>query len=131
MDLPSFLPGSLSQPPAALSLNDIVFIGVADLGLAVAGGLLLGYLDKSGAFGRWLGFRPRHPQAWDWAFGRDRHMSVIVTLTDGSRLAGVFSSGSIAASFPNEADLYLESLFDETEQGYVATPNSAGAWIPR
>lgn len=63
------------------------------------------------------------PTGWDWQFGRmeDPHW-ILVTLTDGSQVAGYFGGESMASSDPEERDVFIELVYQ--------IPSGGGAWIP-
>jgi hypothetical protein len=79
-----------------------------------------------------LGIRPPAPRAWDYYFGRGGHTFVIVTLTDGSRLCGLWSDQSFASSYPATEDLYLEALVQLDASGHIGeyVSYTQGAWVP-
>lgn len=65
-------------------------------------------------FMHWAGFSPIHPipTGWDWQFGRmDEPKWVLITLTDGSQIAGLFGSNSMASTAPDERDIYIEEIY--------------------
>lgn len=58
----------------------------------------------------WLGMQPVHHvgSAWDWTFKRlPKAINVIVTLNDGTEVAGVLARGSFVSSIPSERDILL------------------------
>jgi uncharacterized protein DUF6338 len=59
------------------------------------------------------------PAAWDWRFSKVPRggMFVMVTLTSGDRVAGLFGSSSFASSDTAERDLYIEEEYTVTDQG--------------
>jgi hypothetical protein len=81
-------------------------------------GLILGVLTQNDVFRRllqWLRINLVHvtPTAWDYAFARLRgdHF-VMVTLSDGSIISGVYGNHSFASSDPTERDLFLQEIYD-------------------
>ncbi|NLS74665.1 hypothetical protein E3H11_38495 [Bradyrhizobium brasilense] len=81
-------------------------------------GLVLGILGQNDIFRRLLQLcriNPVHatPAAWDYAFARLRgdHF-VLVTLSDGSTVGGVYGGRSFASSDPAERDLFLQEIYD-------------------
>jgi hypothetical protein len=64
-----------------------------------------------------------YPTGWDWVFGRlGAPIYLLITLEDGSRVAGLFGFDSLAASKPEERDIFIEEIYEfdgETQ------------WIPR
>ncbi len=85
---------------------------------------------------RLLGFPVQSaPKAWDDVFarGQDKGYLVLATLTDGSKIGGLWGEGSFASSFPAEEDLYLEATYrlgDDNNFGEVI-PLSAGVLLKR
>jgi hypothetical protein len=87
------------------------------LGLALAEALkrpqLYGLLQR-------VGLRPIHviPTAWDWRFDRmAKPHWVLVTLLDGSFVAGLFGTESFASSDPTERDIYIEQIYEISSTG--------------
>jgi len=88
----------------------------------VATGVLLGLGVQNGwivtALAR-IGLRPLSPYrtGWDWVFGQRKPFFVLVTMEDGSQVAGWFGYGSLAASDLSHHDLYIEKTYDLDEHG--------------
>ena len=55
--------------------------------------------------------------AWDWKLSRTAPRFVIVSMTNGERFGGLYSSASFASSEPSERDIYLEKVYHIPEQG--------------
>jgi Family of unknown function (DUF6338) len=72
-------------------------------------------------FANWLGLTVVHiiPAAWDWRFSSipKEGVFVMVTLTSGERVAGLFSDNSFASSDVGERDLYIEEEYTVTAEG--------------
>lgn len=101
----------------------LIAVGPALFGLLLGVGTQRGWLRR---LAHKLGMRPVHsvPNAWDWRFGLCHgRCFMMVTLVDGAEVAGVFGEGSFASSDPAERDIYLEELWDVSDDG--------GAWTPR
>lgn len=66
---------------------------------------------------RILGFNVTHsiPTAWDWKFANMEEQWVLVTLKDGSKIAGWCGIDSFMSSDPSERDLYIEYIYDLDE----------------
>ena len=64
-------------------------------------------------FYRLVKLRPINPipTGWDWIFGRTDPCYVLVTLTDGTEIAGYFGLRSMASSDPDRKDLYIEKVY--------------------
>jgi len=93
----------------------IIFISPVFLGLTVGLGLKT-FLGQ--------GF----PSAWDYRFSRiNEPLWVLVTLKDGSQVAGRFGKNSFASS---ERDLYLESVYQLSEDNpWQPVTGTAGVLI--
>lgn len=103
-------------------LKTLLWWGLIIVG-PMAFGLLLG-LATQREWLRWiatkLGLRMVHntPTSWDWRFGSCRKPRfVMVTLTDGSSVAGIFGLDSFASTDPAERDIYLEEVMDVGADG--------------
>lgn len=108
----------------------IIFFAPAGLGL------MSGLMAQRGTLRRLLeryGISAVHPvpTAWDWVFSTTGPSWTIVTLRDGSQVAGLFSSRSFASSDPNERDVFLERVYRIEEEGepWARVDRSAGIWI--
>jgi len=81
-----------------------------------------------------VGLRPVHfmPTAWDWQWSRlDGYSWVVVTLKDGSVIAGVFGPNSFASSEPGERDIYIEKVYNIPQDGpWTPAPRGQGVLIP-
>ncbi|KEJ96369.1 hypothetical protein SAMN05444149_103742 [Pseudosulfitobacter pseudonitzschiae] len=86
-------------------------------------GALFGYNLSKGwneAFWRRLSLPIARPsqRAYDFAFSEDREVGfVIVTFGDGSQVFGLFGEHSLAASDAEHGDIYLERIYDVSEDG--------------
>lgn len=99
--------------------------------LPIIVGLILGFTSANdvidGALRR-FGLAPIHqiPAAWDYAFSRLRgNTFVLVTLTDGSQVAGFFGRQSFASSSDNERDLLIEDVWTVNDTGPWTKPDTA------
>lgn len=52
------------------------------------------------------------PTAWDWKFGAMKDELIRVTLQDGTRIKGFYSSGSFTSSDPAERDIYIQRIIN-------------------
>lgn len=101
-------PGRI-EPWAISSLQYVI--------IPVAIGILAGAVtsnDWLGAFLRNLRLSPVHhvPTAWDYAFSRLKGETyLLVTLTDGTQVAGFYGQQSFASSSNNERDLLIEDVW--------------------
>jgi len=74
------------------------------------------FFDRSEQFYRLtagLGLRPTHhePTAWDYAYRNREPSYLLVHLTDGSSVAGVWAEGSFASSTAGDRDLLVSQLW--------------------
>ncbi len=51
------------------------------------------------------------PTAWDWKFSNASEQWVLVTLTDGSQVAGLLGVKSFVSDDPAERDLYIDQVY--------------------
>ncbi len=104
--------------------------------LPAAIGFAFGILGQNDVFRRILQYfkiNPVHatPSAWDYAFARLRgdHF-VMVTLSDGSTVSGVYGSHSFASSDPTERDLFLQEIYDVDGDSWKKRPEQQAILIP-
>ncbi len=99
----------------------ILFVAPLVLGLLHAG-----IVQHGGAawFYKLVRLRPISPipTGWDWIFSRTLPCYVLVTLIDGTEIAGFFGASSMASSDPERKDLFLERLY--------TVPDDGAAWVP-
>ena len=78
--------------------------------------------DGLGWFYRLLRLRPISPipTGWDWIFSTTDPCFVLITLADGTEIAGYFGGRSMASSEPERKDIYIESVYK--------IPESNGPW---
>lgn len=60
-----------------------------------------------------------HPtlRAWDYIFSKRKQYYILVTLSDGKKLAGEYSENSFTSSFPEEPQIYLEKTWKVSADG--------------
>lgn len=60
-----------------------------------------------------------HPtlRAWDYVFSKRKQYYILVTLSDGGKIAGEYSENSFTSSFPEEPQIYLEKAWEVSEEG--------------
>lgn len=123
--------GEVSRPlTQALSWFGIAF--VAPVILAVCRAEIV---QRDGI--RWLYYRlglraiNPIPTGWDWIFSTTDPCFVLVTLTDGTEIAGYFGSRSLASSDPENRDIYIERVYKVPEDGaqWAAVEGSLGMHI--
>lgn len=87
------------------------------IGILIAHGEQRGWQYKvAGRLG--LKFSHHIPAAWDFTFSRvEVSTFVLVTMGDGSQIAGLMSGASFASSSKDERDLLLEEVFLITDDG--------------
>jgi hypothetical protein len=71
-----------------------------------------------------------YPTGWDWSFSQlDGPTYLIVTLDDGTQIAGLFGERSLAASDLANKDIFIEELYDLAESIWTARPAKQGILI--
>ena len=101
----------------------------------IALGVLVGYFSQKESIRKALqriGVDPIHviPTGWDYKFSKSKAAWVLVTLKDGSTVAGLFGSKSFASSEPGERDLYIQEVLKINPDGlWQRIPRSAGILI--
>ena len=117
--------GYYSSHPLQTGLlwSGIILISPALLGSA------WGFIVKKHYFERLLGkfgvniVRPI-PTSWDYKFSQtDEPEWVLVTLTDGSTVAGYWGGNSFASSTASERDIYIEELYNVMESEWEPAGN--------
>lgn len=80
--------------------------------------------DGLGWLYEWLGLRAISPipTGWDWIFSTTDPCFVLVTLTDGTEIAGYFGKKSMASSDPDHKDLFLQHVY--------TVPADGSPWVP-
>jgi hypothetical protein len=83
---------------------------------------------------RRLGINPVHrvPTSWDFAFDSEQDFLLVITLRDGSRVAGYYGPRSHSGYGTKTRDLFLEERWDFSDNGASLTgaaPRSVGIWI--
>lgn len=78
--------------------------------------IIVVFVDKSEQFYKLterLGLRPAHhePTAWDYAYRNRGPSYILVHLTDGATVAGVWDEGSFASSTVGDRDLLISQLW--------------------
>lgn len=52
------------------------------------------------------------PTSWDYIFGKREAFWVIVHLTDGRRIGGLYGAHSFSTTYPDEPQIYLEAVWN-------------------
>jgi hypothetical protein len=105
------------------------------LGSPVAMGLVFARLSQRDVMRRMLqrlGFNPVHviPTAWDYKFSQTPPLWVLVTMKDGSTVAGWFGSRSFASSEPRGRDLYIQEVYRPGDGDmWQPVPGTAGILV--
>jgi len=106
------------------------------IGLPAVIGFAFGILGQNDVFRhilRQCGVNPVHatPSAWDYAFARlhGDHF-VMVTLSDGSTVSGIYGGHSFASSDPTERDLFLQEIYDVDGDSWKKRPEQQAILIP-
>jgi hypothetical protein len=114
---------------AAFAWSFILFVSPAVLGAVT------GFLSQRAIVRRLLARYGFHtvqpvPTAWDHAFSQSTASWVLVTLVDGSTVAGAFEDRSFASPDRAERDLFLQRLYRVEDDGpWQPVPMSSGVWI--
>lgn len=60
-----------------------------------------------------------HPtlRAWDYVFAQGKPYYVLVTLSDGTKLAGEYGEGSFTSSYPEDPQIYLIKTWVVNDDG--------------
>ncbi len=97
----------------------IIFITPVILGVVYA---RIVQRDGLGWLYRLLGLRAISPipTGWDWIFSTTEPCYVLITLADGTEIAGYFGLRSMASSDPERKDIYIERVYK--------VPEGGGAW---
>jgi hypothetical protein len=123
--------GAVFVKPVAQAITwlGIIFVSPIFLALIVALASQMGLL---GSLSRYIRLRPISPipTGWDWIFGRTDPCYLLVTLRNGSEVAGYFGRQSMASSDPTCRDLYLEEVFQVPPEGpWQSVQRSSGVYI--
>ncbi len=82
---------------------------------------------------KWLKLRSINPipTGWDWIFSRAGTCFVLITLKDGTEIAGYFGGDSMASSDPDRRDIYIEKLYTVPADGspWVEVGGSLGMQV--
>ncbi len=116
--------GSMAGDRLSLRLSMwFVIIVVIPVGLATGHGYIVQH-DGIGRLCSRLGLRTINPipTGWDWIFSRVDPCYLLITLADGTEIAGYFGRRSMASSDPTRRDIFLEKTY--------RVPESGGAWEP-
>ena len=71
------------------------------------------------------------PKAWDYVFERKESYWVVIYLTDGTKIGGMYDTDSFASSYPEEEQIYIQEVWDINEHNkFIKKRNgSCGALI--
>lgn len=123
--------GDIALP---LHLRMLAWLGWAVVGPAALG-VFLGVSASRSWFRRamqWCGLRTVDgmPTAWDWKFGRSGTWWLVVTMKDGSKVAGFCGEASFVSSDPRERDIYMEQVWRVDENDRWTRHGEWGVLIP-
>lgn len=78
-----------------------------------------------------FGINTIHPvhSAWDWRFASAKECWVIVTLKDETVWYGYLGTGSFASSDSAERDLFIEHIYNFSDEGEPWTPRNSSVWL--
>ena len=70
------------------------------------------------------------PTAWDYYFSKAAPCYVIVNLTDGTTIYGLYDQSSYCANTEDGQDIYLQEIYDVDSNGiWTVRPTSLGIYI--
>lgn len=118
-------------PVAEIILGGTVLVFVAPVGLALL--MLLARRRLAGPVMRRLTRIHPQPTPWDFAFREGGPFFVRMELRDGRLIGGFFGDGSVASSYPEAEDLFLEEAWGLASDGSFdeAVPGSVGMLVSR
>lgn len=64
------------------------------------------------------------PTAWDWYFSQRPNVFILVKLKNGSEIIGYFGENSYATSYPNEGTIYLEAVYQKSNDNTLELINN-------
>lgn len=109
----------------------VIFLCPVILGLLNVVSIQRGWVRRIATWCGWPPLIHAVPTAWDWRFSRASQGFILVTLTDGSTVGGLFGPNSMASSESDQRDLYLEKLYRVPAEGdWQAVDNDEGVYIP-
>ena len=79
-----------------------------------------------------IGRAHRFPSSWDWAFDTGQDFLLVVTLRDGTRIAGYYGTRSHSGYGTKLRDLFLEERWDISDDGRELegpVSGNLGVWI--
>ena len=102
-----------STHPVGQALCWFAIIFIVPVILAIAQARIM-QKDGLGWFYRLLVLRPISPipTGWDWIFSTAEPCHVLITLTDGTEIAGYFVLRSMASSEPERKDIYIGKAYE-------------------
>lgn len=114
---------------SALAWSLIIFLSPVILGLLFG---KLSSIDWSRKLLSHFGMVPIHPvpTAWDYIYSKTEPVWLLVTMKDGSKVAGFFGDKSFASSDASERDLYIQEIFRIVQDGpWQKIPDNRGILI--
>ena len=73
------------------------------------------------------------PKSWDYFFSKREECFVLIHLTNGALIGGIYSNKSYASSYPESEDLYIEEVWEINNKGHFINKieGTIGLWIPK
>lgn len=73
------------------------------------------------------------PKSWDYFFSKREECFILIHLTNGSLIGGIYSNDSYASSYPESEDLYIEEIWKIDEKGHFINKleGTKGLWVPK
>jgi hypothetical protein len=122
----------LAAHPVRQGLCWIVILFNSPVILALANARLIqrGTLEPLYRFLRLRSISPI-PTGWDWIFSTTDPCFVLITLKEGTEIAGYFGDRSMASSDPEHRDIYIERVYKLPENGapWVQVERSLGMYV--
>jgi hypothetical protein len=63
-----------------------------------------------------------YPTSWDYFFDKREPVFILIHLKNGKMVGGYFGTDSYATSFPNEGDIYLQTVYKINNDGTFGNP---------
>jgi hypothetical protein len=71
------------------------------------------------------GLQLPYPTSWDYFFGKRDPVFVLIHLQDGKMIGGYFGLDSYVSAYPNEGDIYLQTVYKVNDDGTFSEPTDS------
>lgn len=75
--------------------------------------------------GKMKGLQLPYPTAWDYFFDKREHVFMLIHLKDGKMIGGYFGTNSYATAYPDEGDIYLQTVYKVDNDGAFGGPTDS------